>query len=262
MRNARKFVNLLLPGSSVSSLFAISFFVLISTSSQAAVVNYSLENVMLDDGVNQMLGEFSWTYDEGDFENGVGAFTYLEIPFTNHDHTDLQATFDIGTSIEITLEANLHDDGVDITLRLLNPLTPTSSAAINPLQSAYDIGGNGFHAGVFQSGHVVSSALSGVDDQGNSPLAPAQTLTSYPNPFNPRTNIVFELKNDSLVSLEVFDLRGRSLGIISTGAYSSGTHEVIWTGTDGQGQAVPSGRYFARLRTADHVVTRSMTLVR
>jgi hypothetical protein len=121
----------------------------------ADTVFYTLDNVTLADNT-QMTGTFSWTYDVGDFENGVGQFTFLEIPWTSHDHTDLDAAFDIGGSIEITLEGSVHDDGVDITLALAQPLTPTTSSllVLGPGESKYEIGGNGFHDGLFQSGSI------------------------------------------------------------------------------------------------------------
>jgi len=119
----------------------------------ATIVNYTLVNVILDDHT-QMTGTFSWTFDTGDFENGAGRFTSLEIPHTSHDHYDLNATIDVGQSIEITLPVNTHDDGVDITLVLLQALTPTTSSPINLVQSKYEIGGNGFHTGLFLSGTI------------------------------------------------------------------------------------------------------------
>jgi len=122
---------------------------------QAAVARYTLENVILDDQNAQMTGTFSWTYDVGDFQNGVGQFTALDVPFTVHDETDLDVVFDVGNSIEIVLPGSVHDDGVDITLFLAEPLTPTTGAAIDLDRSAYDIGGNGFHTGVFVSGSIV-----------------------------------------------------------------------------------------------------------
>jgi len=48
-------------------------------SAHANAVNYLLDNVILDDDT-QMSGTFSWTYDAGDFENGIGQFNSLDIP--------------------------------------------------------------------------------------------------------------------------------------------------------------------------------------
>ena len=101
-----------------------------------------------------MHGTFTWTFNSGDFENGVGQFIFLDIPHTSHDHTDLNATIDVSQSIEITLAGSTHDDGVDITLFLSQPLTPTTSSFIDLIRSKFEIGGNGFHTGVFLGGRI------------------------------------------------------------------------------------------------------------
>lgn len=132
----------------ISSVFFVAAF-----NAHADSVTYTLENVILDDST-QMTGTFLWTYDTGNFENGAGQFTSLDIPHTSHDHTDLDANIDVTQSIEITLPTNNHDDGLDITLDLVQALTPTTSALINLVTSKYSIGGNGFHDGLFISGRI------------------------------------------------------------------------------------------------------------
>jgi hypothetical protein len=130
-----------------------SFIIMAASNAHAVTVIYTLDNVILADNT-QMTGTFSWTFDSGDFENGVGQFSSLVIPWTSHNQDDLDAVFDIGNSIEITLEGSVHDDGVDITLFLVQPLTPTTSSSIDLVRSKYEIGGNGFHDGLFLSGNI------------------------------------------------------------------------------------------------------------
>jgi len=138
-----------------------SFVNMAAFNAQAETVYYTLDNVILADG-KQMTGTFSWTYEIDDFENGVGQFISLVIPWTSHNQDDLDATFDIGSSIEITLEGSVHDDGVDINLVLSQPLTTNTSSSIvtgAPDGSKYEIGGNGFHDGFFQSGSISPTRL-------------------------------------------------------------------------------------------------------
>ncbi len=130
-----------------------SFAILPAPDAHATTVNYTLNNVILG-GTAQMTGAFSWTY-TGDFENGVGQWDSLSIPWTSHNQFDLNTTFEPTSSIEITFPGNVHDDGVDITLFLLQSLTPTTPASLDLVRSKYDIGGNGFHSGTFLSGSIV-----------------------------------------------------------------------------------------------------------
>lgn len=93
-------------------------------------------------------------------------------------------------------------------------------------------------------------------------LAGAELKPNYPNPFNPRTSLVFELARDQHVELAVYALDGRLVGRLASGQYPAGRHEVIWDGLNQGGRAVPSGTYLTRLQAGGVVQTRTMTLVR
>ena len=140
-------------GKNICFLMMFGLSLMAASNAYAATVIYTLDNVILDDAT-QMFGTFSWTYDIGDFENGAGQFTFLEIPHSSHNQNNLNATIEIEQSIEITLPGNTHDDGMDITLVLVQPLTPTTSSPIDLVESKYEIGGNGFHDGLFISGDI------------------------------------------------------------------------------------------------------------
>ena len=86
---------------------------------------------------------------------------------------------------------------------------------------------------------------------------------SFPNPFNPRTEIRFALPQPSLVSLDVYDVAGRLVrSIVSDRRMPAGEHLRVWDGRNERGQTMPSGIYFCRLKTADGAVTEKMALVR
>jgi hypothetical protein len=72
---------------------------------------------------------------------------------------------------------------------------------------------------------------------------------NYPNPFNPRTTIVFELPRTEPVALSVYDVRGRRVAVLASGEMTSGLHQITWEGRDDQGQSLPSGVYLYRLVT-------------
>jgi hypothetical protein len=131
---------------------------------QAETVSYALNEVIMHNDYNgqegQMTGIFSWTYDLGDFENGVGTFSELFIPWlAPSDYALLVITFDIGKSIEFTRGGiSGHDAGIDITLFFEQALTPTGSTLIDLVRSKFDIGGNDFIYGLFTDGSISSVA--------------------------------------------------------------------------------------------------------
>ena len=83
----------------------------------------------------------------------------------------------------------------------------------------------------------------------------------FPNPFNPRTEVVFELPAAGSVRLQVFDLRGRRLRDLVHGSLTAGRHAVVWAGDDDEGRGLPSGVYCLRLVVDRATVTRRVTLV-
>jgi len=78
---------------------------------------------------------------------------------------------------------------------------------------------------------------------------------NYPNPFNPRTRIAFELPVAQTVRLTVYDIRGRAGRALGGGRLPAGRHEIAWQGRDDQGRMAPSGLYLYRLEAA--AVTQS-----
>ena len=210
-----------------------------------------------------MFGTFSWTYDDPEeFENGVGLFSYLEIPFTWHDHSDLDAMFDMGNSIEIVLEGSVHDDGVDITLFLEQPLTPTTGSPIDLTRSRYEIGGNGFHDGVFISGAIVPQVETGIENDA-APSGAMNRVSIYPNPFNPNTTVSFTISKVSSTRLSILDVQGRQLVDLVSGDWlEAGEYSYTWNGRDAQGAELGSGIYFAQLKTDDFARTTKMVYLK
>ncbi len=92
-------------------------------------------------------------------------------------------------------------------------------------------------------------STSAIDPSANIPTAFA-LKQNYPNPFNPSTRIVFELPQDTEVSLAIFDVQGQMVYEIVDGSMKAGKHVAIWNGRSSQGKVLPSGVYFARMSAA------------
>ena len=68
--------------------------------------------------------------------------------------------------------------------------------------------------------------------------------SAYPNPFNPETNLTFNLPASGKISLKVFDIQGREVAVLVDGWYPSGIYEVPFNGSQ-----LSSGTYIAFLTT-------------
>ncbi len=76
-------------------------------------------------------------------------------------------------------------------------------------------------------------------------------LQSYPNPFNPSTNIAFELPAAGRVTLEIYDALGREIAELVRGFRTQGEYRVVWNGMDENGISVGSGIYLARILVSE-----------
>jgi len=62
---------------------------------------------------------------------------------------------------------------------------------------------------------------------------------NFPNPFNPLTTIAFSLKENSFVTLKVFDILGREVTTLVNDVFEAGNHQVEFDGSNFE-----SGIYF------------------
>jgi hypothetical protein len=84
----------------------------------------------------------------------------------------------------------------------------------------------------------------------------------WPNPFNPVTQIAFDLPESGPVRLEVVDLLGRITRRLLAGPLEAGRHRLSWDGRDEIGRPVASGVYFLRLLSRDEQRVAKLILLR
>lgn len=92
--------------------------------------------------------------------------------------------------------------------------------------------------------------------------AATRLVGNIPNPFNPQTQIVFDLAATGTVNLELFDVRGHRVRQLLREQLPAGRHEVLWNGKDSGGRNVASGVYYCRMQTAGGSQMIKMALVR
>ncbi len=80
---------------------------------------------------------------------------------------------------------------------------------------------------------------------------------NYPNPFNPVTTIRFSLPEASWVTVEIFDVCGRSQGSPLQGWRDAGAQEVIFDGSN-----LASGIYVYRLQAGQFTASGKMVLMK
>ena len=97
-------------------------------------------------------------------------------------------------------------------------------------------------------------------------VAPAQFMLglNYPNPFRYTTRIRFALPVESAVTLNIYTLRGQLVRrlIRPDRLLPANNHQVLWDGTNDQGNRVAAGPYIYRMSTPRFVKAKVMLMVR
>jgi len=112
-------------------------------------------------------------------------------------------------------------------------------------------------SGTMASGEMVAieshSFNTVIDDPNHESIFPDEykLYHNYPNPFNPSTIISYDLKAWSRVSLDIFDILGRSIMTLEKSIKAPGRHTTQWYGKDSKGLKMPSGVYFYRVIVQD-----------
>jgi hypothetical protein len=85
---------------------------------------------------------------------------------------------------------------------------------------------------------------------------------NYPNPFNPMTNIRFELPAQAHVALRVYDVNGALVRTLVNDDRPAGAYTVQWNGRNDAGDPASSGVYFYRIEASGFSDVRKMTLLK
>ncbi len=85
---------------------------------------------------------------------------------------------------------------------------------------------------------------------------------NFPNPFNPITEIKYELPIDEFVELTIYDLMGRNVKNLISKYHSTGSYSIKWDGTNNVGELVSAGMYFYTFKTNNYSQTRKMMFIK
>ncbi len=161
-----------------------------------------------------------------------------------------------GTSFSCPLVA-----GASALLLQANPGL-SNSDIINALRNSgdrADAPDNFYGWGIIDA--VAALNVAGVNSA-SSEISAFTLYPAYPNPFNPRTVISYDLSKASQVALKIFNTLGQEVQTLVDSRQAAGTHSKAWNGRNNLGQLVSSGVYFYRLSTGERVESRPVLFLR
>jgi len=109
--------------------------------------------------------------------------------------------------------------------------------------------GRGIFVGNYDADYVV----------GVNPTTPSgySLKQNYPNPFNPSTKIGFEIAEETKVKIEIFNIAGKLVEVLTNKMYPAGKHKITWNAS-----GFATGMYIYRITTSDFTKSKKMLYIK
>ena len=85
---------------------------------------------------------------------------------------------------------------------------------------------------------------------------------NYPNPFNPVTTLRYDLPEDAMVTITVYNMMGRQVSTLVSSHQNAGYKSVQWNATNNSGQPISAGLYIYTIQAGEFSQTRKMILLK
>jgi flagellar hook assembly protein FlgD len=85
---------------------------------------------------------------------------------------------------------------------------------------------------------------------------------NHPNPFNPLTTLKYDLPEDALVSITIYDLMGRIVKTLVSSQQNAGYKSIQWNATNNIGQPVSAGLYLYTIEAGEFRQVKKMVLLK
>ncbi|MFZ0390880.1 MAG: FlgD immunoglobulin-like domain containing protein [Calditrichia bacterium] len=170
-----------------------------------------------------MVNDINWTPTAGGWE----VFTDLAAP----------ATLNPEDSLTVEVMAVMNVPTMDDTVAVAGMLQVNSDDPVDPQQTIQLTG---------------QTEVVGIAAGNGTVVYTNRLLGNYPNPFNPVTTIAYTVAQKAPVKLDIYNIRGQLMQQLVNKTVSPGSYQVEWNGRSANGQALPSGIYFYRLKIGNN----------
>ena len=106
----------------------------------------------------------------------------------------------------------------------------------------------------------VGSQVLGIGDE---PIPTVFALhQNYPNPFNPVTTLRYDLPENGIVTIIIYDMLGRQVKTLINQTQDAGFKSVVWNATNDYGKPVSAGIYLYQIQAGEYISTKKMVLLK
>lgn len=198
-----------------------------------------------------------------DANNATGSTDFFWTNTSDPDGTPIEYIFEImvpGDTLDTLLSSNSFSLDHSEVVELMEELSVTSFDATWDVH-AYDGfeatgSSNGPWALSFDAGWV----LGGLD---NNTIPDVFALhNNYPNPFNPVTNIRYDIPVASDVRIDIYNIAGEKVRTLVSREHQPGRYKIQWNATNEFGSPVATGMYIYKIHAKDFVSVKKLLLMK
>jgi len=85
---------------------------------------------------------------------------------------------------------------------------------------------------------------------------------NYPNPFNPVTTLRYDIPENAMINITIYDMLGRQVKTLINQTQDAGYRSVIWDATNDYGKPVSAGIYLYQIQAGEYMQTKKMVLLK
>ena len=85
---------------------------------------------------------------------------------------------------------------------------------------------------------------------------------AYPNPFNPITTLRYELPEDAIVNITIYDMMGRQVKTLVNGSQTAGYRTIQWNATNDEDKPVSAGLYLYTIQAGKFRQAKKMVVLK
>ena len=85
---------------------------------------------------------------------------------------------------------------------------------------------------------------------------------NIPNPFNPITSLRYDLPEDGLVNITIYDMMGRIVKTLVNSSQTAGYKSIGWNATNNRSEPVSAGLYLYTIQAGEFRQTKKMVLLK
>lgn len=204
------------------------------------------------------------TYWVGDINDNQGYGAYMGVPASYDFWVNKNEC--ITTKIDTLEDLNPNEGSYVIASKSKGGISGNEVWLYTVKNGGHDWPGSSGNMDI-NSSEVIWSFFKQTFDQGVVLGQPQKTSRSlitlhqnYPNPFSSKTTLSFEVNEQVLVSLKIYNLLGNEVVQLINEVKESGLHTLTWDATDSLGLPVTTGTYLLELETGNFKQTKKIII--